>query len=98
MSNSRKIGRNSSFGGIRYAPSSKVVPNANEREETEIPVIDIAALRNITRIVETIKQKIAAGERNGSRNNSDTHAAGDPSGSTNTSSNCSENTNQEENR
>jgi hypothetical protein len=98
MKKSRNISGNSSFVSIRYAPSNKVVPNANEREDAEIPVIDIAGLRNITRIVETIKQKIAAGERNGPGNNTDTHAAGDPSGTTNTGSNCSENTNQEENR
>lgn len=62
MSISQNAASNSFFVSIRYASSNNMIPNANEREEAEIPVIDIATLRNITRIVETIKQKIAAGE------------------------------------
>jgi hypothetical protein len=89
---------NSSFVSIRYASSSKVLPDANEHEEAQIPVIDITALRSISRIVAAIKQRIAAGETDESGDDAQRHSAGSSSGSTGTSSNCSTNINQEENR
>jgi hypothetical protein len=98
MSISQNVASNSSFVSIRYALSSKVLPDANEYEESQIPLIDIAALRSISQLVQSIKQKIAVGERSGPGNDSETDAAGDRSGSTTTSSNCSKNINQEENK
>jgi hypothetical protein len=73
-----------------------VLPDANEREEAQIQVIDIAVLRNTSQIVDGLKRKIAAGETNRPGNNSDVHAAGNSSGSTVISSNCSKNRNRKE--
>jgi hypothetical protein len=84
MSNLSNISGNSSFTSIRYAPSSIVVPDASNHENIEIPLIDIAALRCIARIVKDIKAKIAAAAGN-TPGIGDT--AGDPSGSTITSAN-----------
>ena len=84
MSENSNICANSSFTSIWYAPSGTVVPDASNHENIEIPLIDIAALRCISRIVKDIKTKIAAAAGNtpGIRD-----TAGDPSGSTITSSN-----------
>jgi len=87
MSKSRNIRRNSSSVSIWKADVSKVSPNANQQEKLQALLIDIDGLRSISRIVEIIKQKIAAGERNTPANDSERHAAGDSSGSTTTSSN-----------
>ena len=86
MSKSRSISRNSSLVSIRYAPLSKGQPNANEREEAPTPVIDIAALRNIRRIVETLRNRIDAGDGNTTGDGAQRYPPGDPGGPTNISS------------
>ena len=68
-----------------YPRLSTVVPDASNHENIEIPLIDIAALRGIARIVKDIKAKIIAA----AGNTPDT--AGDPSRSTITSANCGTN-------
>ena len=92
MSKVRNIGRSSSFVSIRSAPSTQNGRDAND-EENKLPVIDVEALRNIRRIVLTIKERIAA-----SHESKPGLSAGDPSGAKDTRSNCSKNINQEEKR
>ena len=80
MNNSQNAAINSSFVRIRSCSSSKGVPDANEHEQSDAPVIDIEALRSISRIVLAIKERIAAG--GGSRPNPDQRRfGGDESGS-----------------
>lgn len=57
----RNIGSNTSSVSIRYASSSKGVSDANKIDQSnKVPVIDIEALRSISRIVLAIKERIAA--------------------------------------
>src|SRR5690349_13669010 len=98
MSNSQNHSTNSTFVSIRYAPSSNVLPDANEHEEAQTLLIDIAALRSISRIVEALKNKIAACDKNRPGINRETDTTGNPSGSKDTRSNCSKDTNREEKR
>jgi hypothetical protein len=98
MSKSHSFGGNSSFVSIRYASSTQNERDANNHEESHIPVIDIEALRSIRRIVLTIKERIAAGQQSKPGHDHQRLSGGDPSSSTDTGSNCSKNTNQEENR
>ena len=98
MSKLRNIGGNTSFVSIRYAPSTQKRRDANDHEESHLPVIDVEALRSIRRILLTIKERIATGQASNPGDGHQRLSAGDPSGSTDTRSNCSKNTNQEENR
>jgi hypothetical protein len=49
-----------SFVSIRSAPSTQKRWDANNHEESHLPVIDVEALRSIRRIVLTINERIAA--------------------------------------
>ena len=60
MSKVRNIGRSSSFVSIRSAPSKTYATNTHEHEKVERLVVDIEALRAISRIVRTIKARIDA--------------------------------------
>jgi hypothetical protein len=55
---------------------------ADEDEKTQISVIDIEALRAISRIVRPIQERIDAGERTRPGPDTETCPAGDPRGST----------------
>src|SRR5262245_39212932 len=98
MDESPKTSRNLSFRSIPSASSTQKGRDANDHEESHLPVIDVEALRSIRRIVLTIKERIAADEESKPGHDHQRLSAGDPSGSTDTRSNCSKNTNQEENR
>src|SRR5215204_5403387 len=52
MNNSQNTAINSSFVSIRYASSSKGLPDANKHETSKVPVIDVETLQSIRRIVE----------------------------------------------
>src|SRR5215510_7975675 len=65
MAKSRFIHRNSSFGSIREAGSCNVQPDANDHEKIRKEVINIDALRVISRIVLAIQQRIEAGNDTG---------------------------------
>lgn len=95
MSKLRNIGGNTSFVSIRYASSSKVLPNANEHEKSQTPVIDIEALRNISRIVRCIQARIDAAERTSPGCNPQKCGAGDPSSSEDPSANRCQNNDRE---
>jgi hypothetical protein len=90
MGKIRNIGRSSSFVSIPSAPSTQERRDANNHEESHLPVIDVEALRTIRRIVLTIKERIAAGQES-----RPVLSAGDPRGATDTRSNCSKNTQEE---
>lgn len=65
MAKSRFIHRNSSFGSIPEAGSCNVQPDANDHEKIRKEVINIDALRVISRIVLAIQQRIDAGNDTG---------------------------------
>jgi hypothetical protein len=65
MAKSRFIHRNSSFSSIREAGSCNVQPDANDHENIRKEVINIDALRIISRIVLAIQQRIEAGNDTG---------------------------------
>jgi hypothetical protein len=81
MSKARSIGRNSSFVSIQSAPSTQKRRDANDHEESHLPVIDVEALRSIRRIVLTIKERIAAGQASNPGDGHQRLSAGDPSSS-----------------
>jgi hypothetical protein len=90
MSKLRNIGRNSSFVSIRFAPSKNLLPYAHEQEKVETLVIDIEALRAISRILRPIKERIDT-EDGADRGNC---TAGDQC-ATATGANCSQNNHSE---
>jgi hypothetical protein len=98
MSEPQNRGGNLSFVSIRSGPSTQKRWDANDHEESHLPVIDVEALRSIRRIVLTIQERIAAGQESKPGHDHQRLSDGDPSGSTDTRSNCSKNTNQEESR
>jgi hypothetical protein len=98
MNETQNTSGNSSFVSIRYAPLSKVLPDANEHEEAQPLLIDIVALRSISRIVKEIKNKIAGADGNRPGINGERDAAEDTSSPTNTSSNRGTNINREKKR
>jgi hypothetical protein len=65
MSKSPKIPRNSFSVSIREAGSCNVQPDANDHEKIRKEVINIDALRVISRIVLAIQQRIEAGHDTG---------------------------------
>jgi hypothetical protein len=65
MAKSHSIRKNLSFDSIREAGSCNVQPDANKNEEIRKQVIDIDALRTISRIVLAIQQRIDAGNDTG---------------------------------
>ena len=65
MAKSRSIRRNSSFSSIREAGSCNVQPDANEDEQIRKEVINIDALRIISRIVLAIQRRIDAANSTG---------------------------------
>jgi len=65
MAKSRFIHRNSSFGSIPETGSCNVQPDANDHENIRKEVINIDALRVISRIVLAIQQRIEAGNDTG---------------------------------
>jgi hypothetical protein len=79
MSKSRSIGRNSSFVSIRKPRSCNVLSDTNKHEKARTQVIDINALRAISRIVLAIQKRIDAG--NNAENDSKPCPAGNPSSS-----------------
>jgi len=60
MSKSPKIRRNLSFVSIGKPGSKTYATNTHEHEKVERLVVDIEALRAISRIVRTIKERIDA--------------------------------------
>jgi hypothetical protein len=90
MSKLRNIGRNSSFVSIRSALSKNLLPYAHEQEKVETLVIDIEALRAISRILRPIKERIDT-EDGADRGNC---TAGDQC-ATATGANCSQNNHSE---
>jgi hypothetical protein len=90
MSKARDIGRNSSLVSIRSAPSKNLLPYAHEQEKVETLVIDIEALRAISRILRPIKERIDT-EDGADRGNC---TAGDQC-ATATRANCSQNNHSE---
>src|SRR5947208_16839097 len=95
MNKSRSISGNSSFGSIRYAPLSKVLPDANKHEKAQTPVIHIEGLRSISRIVRAIKERIDAGERTRPGDDTQRCLAGDPRSTIPTCPNRGEDNNRE---
>jgi hypothetical protein len=65
MAKSRFIHRNSSFGSIPEAGSCNVQPDANDHENIRKEVINIDALRAISRIVSAIQRRIDAANDTG---------------------------------
>src|SRR5262245_10956782 len=65
MSKSRKIPRNSFLVSMREPGSCNVEPDANDHEKIRKEVINIDALRVISRIVLAIEQRIDAGNDTG---------------------------------
>jgi hypothetical protein len=86
MGNSSKISKNLSIGSIRSAASKNLLPYAHEQEKVETLVINIEALRAISRILRPIKERIDT-EDGADRGNC---TAGDQC-ATATGANCSQN-------
>jgi hypothetical protein len=87
----RNTGSNSSFVSIRYASSSKELPDANKNERGKVPVIDVETLRSIRRIVESIKRRIDQDERDRTGNDLQATRTRDSSSSQTDRSNSSQN-------
>jgi hypothetical protein len=90
MGNSSKISKNLSIGSIRSAASKNLLPYAHEQEKVETLVINIEALRAISRILRPIKERIDT-EDGADRGNC---TAGDQC-ATATGANCSQNNHSE---
>jgi hypothetical protein len=90
MGNSSKISKNLSIVSIRSAASKNLLPYAHEQEKVENLVIDIEALRAISRILRPIKERIDT-EDGADRGNC---TAGDQC-ATATGANCSQNNHSE---
>jgi hypothetical protein len=90
MGNSSKISKNLSIVSIRSAASKNLLPYAHEQEKVETLVIDIEALRAISRILRPIKERIDT-EDGADRGNC---TAGDQC-ATATGANCSQNNHSE---
>jgi len=58
MKNSRGRCRNSSFVSIRKAHGQNMLSNTNKHEKVQTPVLNIEALRTISRIVRAIKRRL----------------------------------------
>ena len=82
MKKSHNIGRNVSSVSIRYARSCNVVSDANENGKVRKQVINIDALRTISRIVLAIQQRIEAGSDE--QTNAESASAGNVSSSSKT--------------
>ena len=90
MSKARSIGRNSTAVSIPKGSSKNLLPYAHEQEKVETLVIDIEALRAISRILRLIKERIDT-EDGADRGNC---TAGDQC-ATATGANCSQNNHSE---
>jgi hypothetical protein len=90
MDESPKISRNLSLISIRSAASKNLLPYAHEQEKVETLVINIEALRAISRILRPIKERIDT-EDGADRGNC---TAGDQC-ATATGANCSQNNHSE---
>ena len=61
LKKTHNISRNSSFVSIRKAPAQSHVTNTNKDEKVQTPILNIEALKTISRIVRAIKTRIDAG-------------------------------------
>jgi len=90
MGNSSKISKNLSIISIRSGASKNLLPYAHEEEKIETLVIELEALRAISRILRPIKDRIDT-EDGADRGNC---TAGDQC-ATATGANCSQNNHSE---
>jgi hypothetical protein len=90
MGETQNTAGNLSFVSIRSAASKNLLPYAHEQEKVETLVIDIEALRAISRILRPIKERIDT-EDGADRGNC---TAGDQC-ATATGANCSQNNHSE---
>ena len=94
MAKSPLIRRSSPFDSIREAGSCNVLPDANENEKFRKEVINIDALRTLSRIVLAIQPRIDAG--NNQRAGAEPCDAGTSGGPKITGANSGQDTNRGE--
>jgi len=94
MSNSQNTATSSSFVSIWKPRSGNVLPDTNKHEKAQTQVIDIDALRAISRIVLAIQQRIDARDNPG--NDTKPFPAGIPSSSKITGPNSGQDNNRGE--